>query len=306
VTTVSSVDTTTLRALPTRLRPGSPPVAYDITTSATYSGTIDVCLQYQAGSVPSTGNLFLLHYSSSAWADVTTSVDRGTGTVCGEVSSLSPFVVASDSITESSATSDPHLIGASGEAYEFDGEPDGIYNLFSAPQFQVAMYMAGDGPGTHFMTQLGLLFKGERFLFGESTMTEAVRADLEDRLTRVGGSLLEEWSSYHATLGLCPGHTVGITQIHTTDYWLMHADGSPYNYYDVHVVVHGCHDAYDDALGQTYECKYVEGHDIWAWSHDQEETFRLASLFTASSLYSAEALCGGPLTGASLSGTSTR
>ena len=79
------------------------------------------------------------------------------------------------------------------------------------------MYMAGDGPGTHFMTQLGLLFKSESFLFGGSTMTEAFHTDLQDRLTRVGGSLLE-WAPYHAKLGLCPGHTVSITQMHTTDY----------------------------------------------------------------------------------------
>ena len=32
----------------------------------------------------------------------------------------------------------------------------------------MAMHLAGDGPGTHFM-----LFKGESFLVGESTMTEA-------------------------------------------------------------------------------------------------------------------------------------
>ena len=42
------------------------------------------------------------------------------------------------------------------------------------------MHLTGDEPGTHFMTQIGLLFKGESFLFGESTMTETSRADLED------------------------------------------------------------------------------------------------------------------------------
>ena len=87
----------------------------------------------------------------------------------------------------STATSDPHLVGASGVGYDFDGEPGGTYALFSAPQFQVAMHVAGDGSGTHFMTQIGLLFKGEEFVFGESTLAEAFRIDLEKRLTRVGG-----------------------------------------------------------------------------------------------------------------------
>jgi hypothetical protein len=38
------------------------------------------------------------------------------------------------------------------------GEPGGTYTLFSAPQFQVAMHLAEDGPGTHSTTQVGLLF----------------------------------------------------------------------------------------------------------------------------------------------------
>ena len=77
-------------------------------------------------------------------------------------------------------------------------------------------------------------------------MTETFRADLEDRLTRVGGALLE-WSSSHARFALCPGHTVSISQMHTTSPWLMHADGSPYNYYDVEIIAPCCHDAYDGA-----------------------------------------------------------
>jgi len=53
--------------------------------------------------------------------------------------------------------SDPHLVGAYGDRYDLDGEPRGTYSLFSAPQFQVAMHLAGDGPGKHFMTQIGLV-----------------------------------------------------------------------------------------------------------------------------------------------------
>jgi hypothetical protein len=60
--------------------------------------------------------------------------------------------------TPVTATGDPHLVSASGVRYDFDGEPGSTYSLFSAPQFQVAMQLAGDGPGTHFMTEIGLLF----------------------------------------------------------------------------------------------------------------------------------------------------
>ena len=57
------------------------------------------------------------------------------------------------------------------------------------------------------------------------------------------------------------GHTVTITQMHTTNPSLMPADGSPYNYYDVEIVSPGCPDAYDGALGQTYKCTYA-GDDL--------------------------------------------
>ncbi len=190
----------------------------------------------------------------------------------------------------------------SGARYDFDGEPGNTYSLFSAPQFQVAMHLAGDGPGTHFMTEIGLLFKGEEFLFGVPTMGEEFRADLEARLARVGGALLE-WHPWFARIALCPGHTVSITQAHTVDPWLMHADGSAYNYYDVEIVAPGCHDAYDGALGQTYKCKYADG-EPFVWSHEEEESFRLSTLFTPSGSYSVEATLGAEPAGPSLSGTS--
>jgi len=194
-------------------------------------------------------------------------------------------------IVPSKATADPHLIGATGMPYDSDGEPGSTYSLFSAPQFQVVMHLGGNGPGTHFMTQIGLLFKGEEFLSEENTMTEAFHADLEDRLTRLGGALLE-WSSYHAKLVLYPGHTISITQMHTTNPSLMRADCSPHNYYDVDIVSPGCHDAYDGALGQTYKCKYAgEEAEAFAWSHGQEEIFRPPTLLTPSGSYSAEAPC---------------
>lgn len=166
------------------------------------------------------------------------------------------------------------------------------------------MHLAGDGPGTHFMTEIGLLFKGEEFLFGKTTMGEEFRADLEARLTRVGGTLLE-WHPWFARVALCPGHTVSIMQMHMISSSLVRADGSAYNYQDVEIVAPGCHDAYDGALGQTYKCKYADG-EPFVWSHEQEESFRLPTLFTPSGSYSVEAACDAEPAGSSLSGASAR
>ena len=112
-TTLESLDTTVIPALPTTHQLGSPPVVYNITTTAAFTGTVSVCLVYPEASFPSAASLSLLHYQGGSWVDVTTSVDTTTHTACGQVTNFSPFVVAS-AAKSGSATSDPHLVGANG------------------------------------------------------------------------------------------------------------------------------------------------------------------------------------------------
>jgi len=76
--------------------PASPPVFYNITTEAMHTGTIEVCIAYNEAEV--TGNesdLLIQHYDEDlmSWFDVTTSLDTGANTICGEFSSFSPFAV---------------------------------------------------------------------------------------------------------------------------------------------------------------------------------------------------------------------
>ena len=71
---------------------GDPPVYYDITTTASYTPPVEVCVSY-AGVSFGSGTPRLFHFESDAWADVTTSADVGSQVVCGSVSSLSPFAL---------------------------------------------------------------------------------------------------------------------------------------------------------------------------------------------------------------------
>ena len=70
-------------------------VVYDIATTATFSGLVQVCLPYS----PTDANPALYHYevvppaTTPSWTDRTTSVDSANHVVCGSVSSLSPFAV---------------------------------------------------------------------------------------------------------------------------------------------------------------------------------------------------------------------
>ena len=79
--------------IPDGFRLGQPPVHYEISTTATYTGSIEVCLDYSKVSFDVEAGLALFHYEGGAWTDITTSVDTTTNTVCGVTTSLSPFAI---------------------------------------------------------------------------------------------------------------------------------------------------------------------------------------------------------------------
>jgi hypothetical protein len=73
---------------------GQPPVYYDITTSAAFTGFVVVCFHWTEGQFKNEGNLRLFHHTASASEDVTTSADSASNTICGLVTSLFPFAIA--------------------------------------------------------------------------------------------------------------------------------------------------------------------------------------------------------------------
>jgi len=67
---------------------------YDVSTTATHTGSIILCLPYDPTTYPDPRLVRLLHWNGTSWDDVTKSVDSANSTVCGTSTSLSPFVVA--------------------------------------------------------------------------------------------------------------------------------------------------------------------------------------------------------------------
>ncbi len=65
---------------------------YDITTTATYTGPVTVCIDLAGFQPPTNSVVHLLHYENGGWVNVTSSLN--VTTLCGTSSSLSPFVVA--------------------------------------------------------------------------------------------------------------------------------------------------------------------------------------------------------------------
>ena len=96
---VTGAGTTTLTttdaapALPSGLSLGDPPTFFDLSTTATFTGEIEICISYGLLDFTDEDALSLVHYESGAWVDVTTLLDTGAQLICGRVSSLSPFAV---------------------------------------------------------------------------------------------------------------------------------------------------------------------------------------------------------------------
>ena len=129
------------------------------------------------------------------------------------------------------------------------------------------------------------MFGNESFFYNvtaDAAPSPSFEADLKAKLNGVGGELLA-FSSEGATLQLCSGHAV---TVRNKQYYL-----------DIAMAVPGGHDAYDGALGQTFQCKYVVDHEDFVWSSAQEESFRLPNIFTPSGAFEVNSTCPDPLGG---------
>jgi hypothetical protein len=68
----------------------------DISTTATYTSPVTVCIPYDP-SIPNPQNLKLFHWQGDHWVNVTSGVDTANNRVCGQVASLSPFFIGDPS-----------------------------------------------------------------------------------------------------------------------------------------------------------------------------------------------------------------
>jgi hypothetical protein len=72
---------------------GEPATYYEITTTAEYSGQIEVCISYNEEDYENENDLGLFHYENGTWADVTISLDTTNNEICGLVDSFSALAI---------------------------------------------------------------------------------------------------------------------------------------------------------------------------------------------------------------------
>lgn len=84
---------------PSGFKIGDPAVFYDISTTASFGGAIDLCFIWTEGQFDNESNIALFHHENGVWTNVTTSLDTTTNKVCGQTFSLSPFALFETSYT---------------------------------------------------------------------------------------------------------------------------------------------------------------------------------------------------------------
>lgn len=82
--------------LPATFRVAQGAQQYEISSTAAWSGPVEVCIRYGIGDFADASNLQLMHYENGAWVaePVTSALDPASRQVCGTVYSFSPFVLA--------------------------------------------------------------------------------------------------------------------------------------------------------------------------------------------------------------------
>src|SRR2546428_559773 len=98
VTVAGDTTLTTSRArppppTPSGFKPGTPPAYYDLTTTASFSGDVTVCINYNTITFNNVASLKLFHFVDPNWVDATVSLDTATQIICGRTASLSPFAI---------------------------------------------------------------------------------------------------------------------------------------------------------------------------------------------------------------------
>ena len=106
-------------APPDGFRFGTPPVTFDISTTALYIAPIKICIDYGSMAYINPAALRLFHYEGGRWVDRTVSIDTKNHIVCASVSSLSPFAIAEPEDLEGRMSGGGGLT-AGGIDYRFD------------------------------------------------------------------------------------------------------------------------------------------------------------------------------------------
>jgi hypothetical protein len=136
---------------------------YDFNTTATYTGTIEICFTYDDTGMTFAQELALriLHLVGGVWVDATTSLDTNANVICGTVTSLSWFGVGEvmdtdgdgvgDDVDNCTLVANANQRDTNNDGYgnrcDADLNDDGLTNTLDFGLFKQAF--GSTGPGIH-------------------------------------------------------------------------------------------------------------------------------------------------------------
>lgn len=128
-TTVATSTTGPPPATGYKIVPSAPPIYYDITTTATFTGMVEVCLSYDESQVNGPEENLKLWKFIPGWADITTHVDTVNNVVCGETTSLSIYAAVESIDTDGDGIADdidncPTIANTDQKDFDSDGQGD--------------------------------------------------------------------------------------------------------------------------------------------------------------------------------------
>ena len=171
-------------------------------------------------------------------------------------------------VAAASASGDPHIVGARGQHFDFFGQSNEIYTLFSAPQFVVNMQLKAQGPKDKFIDALFVHFRNVTLRFDTGTYkADKMQARIDRQLAGVD-DVRALVRPYRTEIELCDGHRVEIAQrvdIDTVNY-----KQRRFFHLDVKIDVPGCHNDFGGVLGETYRCD-----GVFEWNRSREEEFHV-------------------------------
>ena len=86
---------------------GNPATYYNVETSASFSGSIQICINYSGVSFTGLGQPAIWHYAGGEWTQLATTLNAATTTACATTPSLSPFAIMQSTQMAQSITFTP-------------------------------------------------------------------------------------------------------------------------------------------------------------------------------------------------------
>jgi YVTN family beta-propeller protein len=146
---------------PSGFRLGNPPTFYELSTTAVFSGPVEVCIDYTGTNFRNESQLKLFHFENGAWVDRTTMLNTTTNIICASVTSFSPFALFAENAEPTVNAGGPYSVDegssinvtATGSdidddvlIYRWDLDGDGVFE--TTGQTVIFSAAALDGPSS--------------------------------------------------------------------------------------------------------------------------------------------------------------